>query len=187
MELIAELGQAVIETPRLLLREINPHVLKTLFSSYPDEQIMQQLGLVTTEELATERSNFEQGVVTFKTSFKRFVMIEKESGKVVGKCGFHTWYILHSRAEMGYAITDEAMKGLGYMTEAIRALVKYGFEEMKLNRIEAFVGKENVPSLRLVRGMGFTEEGTLRSHYFKNGRMEDSICFSLLKDEYCGG
>ena len=178
------LNQATIKTPRLILKELNPEVLQTLFTSYPDKEIMLQLGLNTTEELKTERNKFEQGLTTFKFSFKNFLIIEKKTGRAIGRCGFHTWYILHSRAEIGYAITNDTMKNKGFMTEAIKAVIKYGFEEMKLNRIEAFIGKENVPSLRMVKGLGFIEEGTLRSHYFKNNEMQDSICFSLLRDEY---
>jgi ribosomal-protein-alanine N-acetyltransferase len=55
---------------------------------------------------------------------------------------------------------------------------------MGLNRIEAFAGKWNIPSLKILKGAGFKEEGVLRSHFLKNGVYEDSVCFSLLRDEY---
>jgi len=63
--------QAVIETPRLILKELNPEVLNTIFTAYPDEQIMVQLGLNTMEELEAEKNKFRQGVITFKFSFKK--------------------------------------------------------------------------------------------------------------------
>jgi [ribosomal protein S5]-alanine N-acetyltransferase len=55
---------------------------------------------------------------------------------------------------------------------------------IKLNRIEAFVGTENEASKRLVKGLGFTEEGLLRGHYINNGIAEDSLVYGLLKSEF---
>ncbi len=55
---------------------------------------------------------------------------------------------------------------------------------MHLHRIEALIGPDNIASLKLVKRLGFVEEGTLREHYFKNEIYEDSIIFSLLKQEY---
>jgi ribosomal-protein-alanine N-acetyltransferase len=111
-------------------------------------------------------------------------MIDKATSKPVGKCGFHSWYPDHRRAEIGYGFTDENYKGKGLMTEALKEMIKYGFEKMELNRVEAFVGPNNPASLKLIRSLGFTEEGQLREHYYKHPRLEDSICFSLLKKEY---
>jgi ribosomal-protein-alanine N-acetyltransferase len=183
MELSAK-TQAIIETERLLLKELNPEVLHTLFTTGTDSEIMSELGLKTTEELDAEREKFRLGMTTYRMSFKTFLLVEKETGKAIGKCGFHDWYAIHSRSELGYRMLDEAAKRKGFMTEALCAVIRYGFEEMKLNRIQAFIGSENIPSLKLIKRAGFTEEGTLRSHYCNNGKLEDSICFSLLKDEY---
>lgn len=176
--------QHIIETDRLWLKELSPEVMDKLFATGSDVEIMNNLGLTTIDELAKEKENFRHGLTTYRLSFKNFLMVEKATGRAIGKCGFHTWYLQHKRAELGYAMTAEDTKGKGYMTEAIKALLKYGFNSMDLNRVEAFVGRNNEASLKLMKNFGFTEEGTLRSHYFKNGVMEDSICFSLLRSEY---
>ena len=55
---------------------------------------------------------------------------------------------------------------------------------MGLNRIEAFVGPGNDPSLRIMERLGFSKEGLLREHYHKNNHTEDSVAYSLLKREY---
>ena len=73
---------------------------------------------------------------------------------------------------------------MGYMKEALPAVLDYGFRVMGLKRVEAFLSLENTPSLKLVRSLGFKEEGTLRDHYFKDGKLEDSTVFSLLLNEY---
>ena len=174
----------VTETRRLLLKELTPELNQKIFTTCNDTEIMNILGLATNDELEIERNKFQLGMTTYRTSYKLFLLAEKDSGKIIGRCGFHNWYDIHKRAEIGYIMHDETANRKGFMTEAVRAIIKYGFEKMELNRIEALIGPANVPSLKLVKGCGFTEEGTLRSHFCKNGEIEDSVCFSLLRKEY---
>lgn len=70
------------------------------------------------------------------------------------------------------------------MTEALRAVLKYGFETMNLHRVEALIGRENAASLKLVDNFNFKQEGVLREHYVVNGIPEDSLAFSLLVHEF---
>jgi ribosomal-protein-alanine N-acetyltransferase len=70
------------------------------------------------------------------------------------------------------------------MSETIALIVNFGFENMGLERIEAFVDTNNTPSIKLLKRMNFKKEGLLKHHYFHNNRMEDSIVFALLKSEY---
>lgn len=180
----ANFKQDILETERLLLKELNPEIMYNLFTYFSDDEIIEYLGLRSENELELERMKFEQGYTTFKTSFKNFLIIEKESDFIIGRTGFHTWYIHHFRGEMGYDIRDDHNMGKGFMTEANRAIIEYGFENMDLNRIEAFTGTNNTASHKLLKKLGFKEEGLLREHYFKNNRIEDSLCFGLLKKEY---
>ena len=179
-----EIQTNLIETERLLLKELNPDVLKELYTSFPDDYIMKFLGLTSEEELEKEKNKWRGGLGTYRSTYKRFLLVEKTTGKVIGSGGFHNWYPDHMRAELGYAMTDETAKQKGYMKEAMAEAVKFGFEQMGLNRIEAFVGPGNEASQRIVGGLGFTKEGTLREHFYHNGTMDDSICFALLKSEY---
>ncbi|GAA4461505.1 hypothetical protein GCM10023093_06280 [Nemorincola caseinilytica] len=98
--------QQVIETERLLLKEVNPEIMTFLFSTYSDEGIMNLLGLETAAELETEKSNYRQGLSWYRATFRSFLVVHKESGKRIGKIGFHTWYTQHSRAEIGYDIQE---------------------------------------------------------------------------------
>lgn len=173
-----------IETKRLLLLKRTEGTYKSLFEHATDIEAMEQLGLHTLEELHKEKQKVAQGITSFNRSFLIFHLYLKASQKVIGRCGFHAWYMDHKRAEIGYALTDSQEQSKGIMTEALIPIIAYGFEKMGLNRIEAFVGPDNIPSLQLVRKMGFTQEGVLREHYHKNNQIEDSILFSLLRREY---
>jgi [ribosomal protein S5]-alanine N-acetyltransferase len=177
-------NQIILETERLLLKELNPEIIYNLFTFYTDEEIMQFMGLRSESELEAERLKFEGGYTTFKTSSKLFIIEDKQTGGVIGRTGFHTWYIHHFRAEMGYSITDDRYLAKGYMTEANRAAIQFGFEEMDLNRIEAFTSPDNEASVKLLLSLGFKEEGLLRRHYFKDNKMHDSACFGLLRSEF---
>ncbi len=176
--------QTRIETNRLLLKEVTPEIHTALFTNYTDADIMAFLGLRGADDLETERIKWQGGMTTYRTSFKQFLLCSKDTGKIIGKVGFHNWYAMHARAELGYMMTNEEEKRKGYMKEAVAPVIRFGFEEMGLNRIEAYAGITNEASLKIIRGFGFTEEGTLRDHFCYDGTMVDSICFGLLKREY---
>lgn len=174
----------LIETPRLLLRELNPDVFRQAMSTLSDEEQVKFFGYSSVDQLEKEKKFHEEGITMYGKSILYFHLIEKSSGKVFGWCGFHTWYTRHSRAELGYVITDESMRGKGFMKEALPAVIQYGFETMKLHRIEALTSTTNEVSIGLLKSVGFVYEGLLREHYLKEGKMEDSIMFSLLQKEF---
>ncbi|HEY1039392.1 MAG TPA: GNAT family protein, partial [Bacteroidia bacterium] len=155
----------VLETKHLLLRPFNPEIQQQVMTTKSDEELMEYFGFNNNEALNTEKDRFEKGFTMFNKSFFLFYILEKQSNKVIGWCGFHTWYFVHSRAEIGYSLSADEYKGKGYMTEALAEVIAYGFNIMNLHRIEAMVGPENVPSLLLMKKFGFTKEGVLREHY----------------------
>lgn len=171
-------------TTRLKLRVIDEKVYAYIFDHFNDKELMQFFALETTEDLATEIQKHQKGVSTYNKSFLNFQLIDISSQKIIGWCGFHTWYTEHSRAEIGYHLISETSKNKGLMTEAFSAIIPYGFNIMKLNRIEAFISPTNMPSLKLVKKFGFIYEGHLRQHYNKNNVLEDSVVYALLKDDY---
>jgi len=173
-----------IETENLILRKITPDVCDFVFGLQEEEAIKNFFGLETDEQFAKEKERQEQGRTMYNRSFVNFQLIDKKTNQIIGACGFHTWCLDHARAEIGYNLNHDHYKGKGIMTEALKAVVQYGFEEMKLNRIEALIAPNNEPSIRLVQKLGFVKEGHLRQHYCKNNIMEDSLFFSLLKHEY---
>lgn len=176
----------LLETERLHLRKVTPAVYAFVFDNYNVTQLQQFFGHAAPEDVEKEGDRFRRGLTTFNKTFLLFQLLDKTTGRNIGWCGYHTWYTDHARAEMGYALTDEALRNRGLMREAMAAIIRYGFEVMLLNRIEAFVSPENGPSLQLVKGFHFRQEGHLRQHYFKNSVHEDSLVFGLLRAEYEG-
>ncbi len=172
-----------IETKLLILRKLTDEVYQYLLNNYTDSEIMEHLGIKTAEELANEKEKIKQSYTSYGKTLLLFQLIDKETDTVIGWCGYHTWYTKHFRAEIGYVL-DDPFKNKGLMTEALKRIIEYGFNNMNLNRIEAFVGKDNIPSLKLMENFGFSQEGLLKEHYNNNGVLEDSLLFALLKNNY---
>jgi [ribosomal protein S5]-alanine N-acetyltransferase len=179
-------GSSVLETERLYLREMNPEILEYMFACFSDEELLELMGLNNFEALEVERGKFQEGMTTYWISFKNFLITDKLTGSTYGRVGYHTWYKKLDRAEIGYQIQVEEAKGKGYMSEAMEAVLTFGFDKMGLNRVEAFLSPQNLPSKKLVERFGFQHEGLLREHYLKNGVYEDSACYGLLRSEYKG-
>ncbi|TKI89149.1 GNAT family N-acetyltransferase, partial [Bacillus cereus] len=86
---------------------------------------------------------------------------KKGTGQLIGTCGFHLINNNHKRAEIGYEL-DDTYWGQGYASEALQAILAYGFEMLQLIRIAAVVYVENKSSQKLLIKAGFQEEGLLR-------------------------
>ncbi|MCB9224964.1 MAG: GNAT family N-acetyltransferase [Crocinitomicaceae bacterium] len=173
-----------IETDRLILKIVDSKILKHIYATYSAEEVIPMLGFSNHEEYLVDKAKSDGGFDTYDRTILGFVMVIKENNKAIGRCGFHNWYQRHLRAEVGYAIFREEDRQHGYMSEAMEAILDYGFNTMKLNRVEAYIGCDNIPSLRIIKKNGFTEEGCLRQHYSVDGVPDDSLVFSLLKEEY---
>lgn len=110
-----------------------------------------------------------------------FELYDRDSNNLIGACGYHTWYPQHARAEIGYHLA-EGYRGIGLMSEAMPDILQFGFTEMELNRIEAQIEPHNLPSIRLIRKMGFQFEGYLRQNFKSAQKFEDSCLYARLKE-----
>lgn len=173
-----------IITDRLILRKLTQESFDSIYADLSQDEQLDILGLHSIEELLAEKEKYKNGLSTHNKKFLYHQLLDKKTRAIIGWCGFHTWYTDHNRAEIGYGLFDDDDKGKGIMSEAIVAIVNYGFNNMNLERIEAFVGPDNTASIKLLKRMKFKEEGLLKHHYFYNGKMDDSIVFALLKSEH---
>lgn len=173
-----------LHTDRLLLRLYTPDTARHVFTTMTDSELLDFFGLESAEALAREKEKFSLGVATYNRTFANFYLINKETGKIIGGCGFHTWAPDHRRAEIGYALHSDEHKRKGLMSEALLAILKYGFDEMNLHRVEALTDPENTASQKLLANFGFVKEGILRQHYVIDGVPTDSVAYSLLKPEF---
>lgn len=168
-----------LSTERLLLIPVNQEVMDHVFLNLSSVEQMDFLGCKSSNQLEEQHRRYQNGLSTFNKKFLYFFIRKKSTNEHIGWCGFHTWYTDHQRAEIGYGL-DEEFRRQGYMKEALRPIINFGFKEMNLHRIEAFAAEYNTPSVRLLEIFGFKKEGVLKEHYNVNGKHEDSTAFSLL-------
>jgi RimJ/RimL family protein N-acetyltransferase len=114
-----------------------------------------------------------------------YAIVLKTDSALVGVIGLHPQKE-HDRAEIGYWI-GRPFWNQGYATEAARALVAFGFEELGLNRIYARYFLRNPASGRVQQKIGMRYEGTLRQEVKKWGIYEDLGVNAILRSEYEAG
>jgi [ribosomal protein S5]-alanine N-acetyltransferase len=113
-----------------------------------------------------------------------FAITRREDSAFMGAIGLEVT-ISHRRGEIGYWM-GKPYWGAGYMTEAARRLVRFGFEELNLNRIDGNCYVDNIGSARVLEKCGMTYEGTLREYLFNRVTQvyEDVRYYSILRSEY---
>ena len=110
-------------------------------------------------------------------------LVLKASGVFVGTCGIEVGASEHGRAELGYVLSREHW-GRGLMPEAVRTMIRFCFEMMDLNRVEARCIAQNTASARVMEKAGMSYEGTLREREYIKGAYRDMKMYSILRHEY---
>ena len=175
-----------LSTKRLLLQQIMPEDAEALFAIRSDEETMKYLGQELYESLA-------ETITVIKLMEERYVHKQslrwciklKGDDKLIGTCTLFHFDEEYHHAEIGYEL-NRAFWGKGIMTEAMSAILTFGFSELGLHRIEAVIDIENDRSKNLLIRLGFSYEGNLRQRYFFEDQFLDEYYFGLLKDEWQG-
>jgi ribosomal-protein-alanine N-acetyltransferase len=174
----------VLETQRLILREITSADAEAIFALRSDAEVTRYNGVPTYMRVEQAHELIESMAQCYRDRRElRWGVTLKGDDKVVGMCGYNYWVRQDYRASIGYDL-ERTCWGQGIMPEALRAIIQFGFERMALNRIEADASLENVASIRVLHKLGFQREGLQRQQYFENGEFHDLVLFSLLKSDY---
>ncbi len=110
-------------------------------------------------------------------------IIHKDLGKLIGTIGYHVWSLPNKCGEVGYALSKDFWNK-GYITEAFKEVIKFGFERMRLNRVEATCKLANSASERVMIKCGLEYEGIMRKKLFAKGEFHDLKLYSLLLDDW---
>jgi RimJ/RimL family protein N-acetyltransferase len=102
----------------------------------------------------------------------------------MGSAGLHAINWLVREAEFGILIGSPEDWNKGYGREVARRMVRYGFEELNLERIKLRVNASNMAGLKAYEAAGFVTEGRLRKAAFINGAYEDMVCMAILREEW---
>ncbi|UCM88228.1 GNAT family N-acetyltransferase [Streptomyces marincola] len=178
------LATPALRTPRLRLRPFAETDTDTLFALHSRAHVMRYWD----SPPWSERARAERFIATCRKvadegTGARVVIERASDGAFVGWCGLTSWNPVHRSASLGYCL-DDAMWGRGYATEAAHALLRWAFDTLDLNRVQAEADTRNAASARVLEKVGFVREGTLREDCVVNGEVSDSWVFGLLRREW---
>jgi len=173
----------VLETERLILRQpkLSDAADVFVFSSDP---VVQKYNA----EPTTDVSEAEEIIKSYNAEYERtngiiWGIMLRDVDTIIGMIGFHHWSV-HNRALLGYDLAHKFW-GRGIGSEAARRVIRFGFENMGLNRIEAPTIVDNHESVQLLEKMGFTCEGIRREYTLEDdGEYHNSAMFALLLSEF---
>lgn len=174
----------LIETDRLRLRSIDQSDAEQIYQTFSKEEVTRYYGMSafkTKEEAEALIHSFKLGYQSNRLI--RWGIELKDSGTLIGTCGYHSLSPKYRRAEIGYEISRDYWR-MGYSIEAIKAILSFGFEKMGLIRVGAVVMIENRPSRSVLQKLGFKEEGRLRDYIIQDEKPYDVIMHSILKEEW---
>lgn len=183
---------ATAETDRLTVRPVCPADYESFVSGFGncgqarnrfDEQF--DTDVMTREwfeALIKRRENEAETDYAYK-----FQIFDKETGRSLGYCNIYPHYREDFQyAHIGYAIHNNYW-GNGYATECVGALIKIGFEQLNLHRLEAHVNLDNPASKRVLLKAGFTYEGIRKSFIYEDGKWTDNEIYYINNNNWQPG
>jgi ribosomal-protein-alanine N-acetyltransferase len=168
-----------LATERLILREPTPDDAVAVFAIFSDTKVTQYHDSPTYSELVQAVGWLERRASAFANRRAiRWMIVCKEDNVVIGSCGFGSCDNTNHTAEIGYELASAYWKR-GVMTEALTAILEFGFHTMELRRVIAQVMLDNTASIQLLIRLGFENEGVLKQHGFWKGEHHDLYQFAL--------
>ena len=173
-----------IETERLLLRRLDNDDAEEVLALRGNPKIMKFIPrpLAKSKEDALEHITMIEDKIVNNTGINWGITI-KGNSKIIGIIGHYRISVVNHRAEIGYMSFPE-FNGKGYMSEAIKAVVTYGFDQMNLHSIEAIIDPENIASERVLQKNGFVKEAHILENELWEGKYLDTVIYSLLKRNF---
>lgn len=172
----------VITTERLVLRPTRATDAAAIFRIFSDPRVTQYWFEPPMSEMAQAEARVEN---LNRPDAAQYALAFRETDEFIGTISVFAYVSSCRRAELGYAL-DADHWGKGLMFEAASSIVNHCFRNADLNRLEADIDPRNTASERLLRRLGFKEEGYMSERWIVNGVVSDTRFFGLLKSKWPG-
>lgn len=178
-----------METGRLKLRPFNRGDVDAVFAYRSLPEVARYLfdDPLSHEECA-EAVRLRAGQIAFTAEGDKILLAveRKQDGRLIGEVSLIWRSIADEQAEIGYILHPEA-QGLGFATEAARALLAFAFGQVRLHRVYARCDARNAASAQVMRRLGMRQEAHLHEHAFVKGRWDEELIFGLIDRDWSGG
>ncbi|MDR2954222.1 MAG: GNAT family N-acetyltransferase [Prevotella sp.] len=174
----------ILETTRLIIRPIRPEDKNEIFKYRSDKEVNKYQGWIprTLEDVEIFIDKVAKHI-NEPGSWFQFVIIEKESQKIIGDLGLHFLDSENKQVEIGCTL-DIDFHNKGYATESLRRVIEYVFRELGKHRITTSIDPDNTNSIRLMERLGFRKEAHFVESLFVNGKWTDDLVYALLAREW---
>jgi RimJ/RimL family protein N-acetyltransferase len=144
-----------IETERLLLRTYKPDEMEKVYELCSDKDVTRHFPPYFKIEKKEVLASLPARLQRWRTQgFGQFGVFDKANENLIGYCGFQ--YLDQTEAVEIYYGFFKKYWGKGFATEAARAALQFGFEQVKLSEIAAVTHPDNIESQNVLRKIGFT-------------------------------
>jgi RimJ/RimL family protein N-acetyltransferase len=173
-----------LETERLIIRPIELDDKSEIFEYRSDKETNKYQGWIpkTIDDVETFWGGISKQIDEPETWFQ-FVLIEKESQKVIGDLGIHFWGKENKQAEIGCTL-NKVFQNKGYATESVKKVIDYLFHELNKHRIITSIDPHNEKSIRLVERIGFRKEAHFTESLFINEKWVDDLIYALIEKDW---
>lgn len=179
------LGTKEIETDRLLLRKFKLSDAEEMYKNWANDDNVTRYITWPTHKDIEETRRVVEGYVndSARDNYYHWCIVLKETNEAVGSIGAFRLYDDLKLFEIGYCI-GKKFWNKDITTEAMKALIKFFFEEVGVNRIEARHDVKNPASGRVMIKSGLKFEGILRQAGKNNTGINDMAVYAILKEEW---
>lgn len=178
------LGTSTLTTERLILRRFTAEDASAMFENWAnDPEVTRYMRWKPHESIETTQALLADWVDYYEDpEYYHWSITLREGGELVGSIALLELREQDESAEVGYCV-GRAYWGNGYVTEALRAVLRHGLREVGLNRIEACHAQKNPASGRVMQKAGMTHEGTARQKYRANEGFQDCELYGILRED----
>ena len=170
---------------RVRLRAIEVGDLSRFVAWLNDPPVIENLVMRVPLSLAQETGWFEAMKKRPPEEHPMVIEINQPEGwKPIGNIGLHEIDWINRHTELGIFIGEKQHWNQGYGRDAIRLVLRYGFQSLNLNRIYLRVFETNPRGIHSYENAGFKLEGRLREDIFLNGKYRDTLIMSVLRSEW---
>ncbi|MEM9506329.1 MAG: GNAT family N-acetyltransferase [Cyanobacteria bacterium P01_E01_bin.35] len=172
-----------LETERLWLRQTTEEDTEDVFAIFSNPNVTQFHDLDTFTRLDEAREVIKRRAKRFENRHgMRWGIVRKSNNALIGSCGF-TWDREANAAEVGYELASQFWRQ-GIMSEALCAILRYGFEKRELKFVVAEIMLGNIASRRLLEKLGFQSHAILKERGFWKGKYHDLEQFILTRNVF---
>ena len=173
-----------LKTPRLRLRRLTMRDAGDIYRYSRDPEVARHVLWDAHRSIGDSRAYLRYMLHRYRAHEPASWGIEELStGRIIGTIGFMWIQQDNAAAEVGYSLARDCWNR-GFMTEALGAVIQYGFDFMNLNRIEAQHETTNPASGAVMRKCHMCKEGTLRSRLFNQGKYVDVDLYAILRRDF---